>query len=83
MLFIKKGGIIYMICNQIKEKKYMININKITLSGFRNLTKSIFELDDLIALISTNSYGKSNVLSAIKFGIDFINISEKGKDIIQ
>ena len=71
-----------MICNQIKEKKYMININKITLSGLRNLTKSIFELDDLIALISTNSYGKSNVLSAIKFGIDFINISEKGKDIM-
>ena len=60
----------------------MMKINKIMLSGFRNLNKSIFKLDDLIALISTNNYGKSNVLSGIKFGIDFININERGKDIM-
>lgn len=60
----------------------MMKINKIMLSGFRNLNKSIFKLDDLIALISTNNYGKSNVLSGIEFGIDFININEKGKDIM-
>lgn len=71
-----------MIDNLIKEKEYMMKINNIVLSGFRNLKKSIFELDDLIALISTNNYGKSNALSGIKFGIDFISINEKGKDVM-
>ena len=58
----------------------MLKINKIALSGFRNIAKSSFELNDLIALISTNSYGKSNVLSAIKFGIDFISSNQKVKE---
>ena len=60
----------------------MMIINKIILSGFRNLSKSIFKMNDLIALISTNNYGKSNVLSGIEFGIDFINSNEKGKDVM-
>ena len=55
-------------------------INKIKLKGFRNIDTSIFELKDLIALISTNNYGKSNVLEGIKFGIDFIKYNDNGKD---
>lgn len=68
-----------MISKVIKEKEYIMEINKITLSGFRNLNKVVLNLEDLIALISTNNYGKSNVLSGIKFGIDFINANETQK----
>lgn len=59
-----------------------MKINKIVLSGFRNLKRNTFMLEDLIALISTNSYGKSNALTGIRFGIDFINAHEKIKDIM-
>lgn len=55
-------------------------INKIKLKGFRNIDTSIFELKDLIALISTNNYGKSNVLEGIRFGINFIKYNDLGKD---
>ena len=72
----------YMFNNIIKEKGYIMKINKISLKGFRNVDMTILDLDELVALVSTNNYGKSNVLAGIKFGIDFINASEKGKEIM-
>ena len=69
-----------MIEDPIKEREYIMKINSITLSGFRNLKESSFKLEELIALIATNNYGKSNILTGIKFGIDFIKGDEKLKD---
>jgi len=69
-----------MIEDPIKEREYIMKINNITLSGFRNLKESSFKLEELIALIATNNYGKSNILTGIKFGIDFIKGDEKLKD---
>lgn len=66
----------------IDEKEYIMKINKISLGGFRNVSKTILNMEDIIALISTNNYGKSNVLSGIKYGIDFIKASENEKSMM-
>lgn len=52
----------------------MININKIKISGFRNLENVEVETQNITSLLSINSYGKSNYLNAIIFGIDFIRL---------
>lgn len=49
-----------------------MNITKIKIDGFKNLKKIVLTLDDITSLLSINSYGKTNVLTAIVFGFDFI-----------
>lgn len=57
-----------------KGEKFMnIKINSITLGGFKNIDRVDVELDNIISMLSINSYGKSNFLNAIIFGIDFIH----------
>lgn len=56
-----------------------MRIDSITVSGFKNIKKTRLELDGICALISTNNYGKSNVIEAIDFGFDFIHESNKGR----
>lgn len=56
-----------------------MKINRITVSGFKNVKKTRLELDSICALISTNNYGKSNLIEAIDFGFDFIHESRKGR----
>lgn len=56
-----------------------MDINQIVVSGFRNVKKCALKFDELISLVSTNNYGKSNGLSAINFGIEFLNETENGK----
>ena len=63
----------------IRKREYIMNINQITVSGFRNVKKCTLNFDELISLVSTNNYGKSNSLGGIDFGIDFIKASEIGK----
>jgi len=45
----------------------------VTIEGFRNIRKTNLQMQDIMALISCNSYGKSNLIAAIKFGIDLIH----------
>lgn len=54
--------------------KEMININKIKVAGFRNLKNVEIETKNITSLLSVNSYGKSNFLNAIIFGLDFIHL---------
>ena len=42
-----------------------MEINSISLGGFRNIENIKVEIDDIISLLSINSYGKSNFLNAI------------------
>lgn len=56
-----------------------MKIKSITIGGFKNLQKSKIELQSIVAIISQNNYGKSNLLEAIDFGIDFISASEKDR----
>ncbi|MDY3970532.1 MAG: AAA family ATPase [Atopobiaceae bacterium] len=52
----------------------------LTVGGFKNLSQTTIELDGITAFVSPNNYGKSNLLDAIDFGIDFINESPKGRN---
>ena len=49
-----------------------MNIQRVYVDGFKNLSNINLILDDITALISINNYGKSNVIKAIYFGFEFI-----------
>jgi len=49
-----------------------MEILKIKVAGFRNISKCEIDISKITGLLSINSYGKSNLLKAIEFGIDFI-----------
>lgn len=52
--------------------KNMISLNKISVKGLANIDSVVLDLQQITALLAPNNYGKSNVLSAIGFGIGFI-----------
>lgn len=49
-----------------------MNIHSIKIDGYKNLSNIWLELEDITTLMALNNYGKSNVLSGIDFGINFI-----------
>ncbi|MDR2570870.1 MAG: AAA family ATPase [Oscillospiraceae bacterium] len=54
-----------------------MTIKSITISGFKNLSKTKIDIDKIAVLVSPNNYGKSNLIEAINFGVDFITASKK------
>lgn len=56
-----------------------VEINRITLGGFRNISKIDLSFESITALVGLNGYGKSNVMDAIDFGFDFLHYSPQGK----
>ena len=54
-----------------------MQVNKITIGGYKNIERTTLEMQSVIALISPNNYGKSNLLDGIHFGIDFLSASSK------
>ena len=50
-----------------------MRINQITVSGFKNIRRTKLELDGICAVVSPNTYGKSDLIEAIDFGFDFIH----------
>ena len=54
-----------------------MKIKSISVGGFRNIKKTKLYLDNITSIIAVNNYGKTNLLNAIKFGVDFINNSEE------
>lgn len=54
-------------------------IERVTTGGFRNIKKADLVFDGMLALVSPNSYGKSNLIKAIDFGIDFIRNPQETK----
>ncbi|HBW37264.1 MAG TPA: recombinase RecF [Desulfosporosinus sp.] len=61
---------------QGKERRGNMKLCKISIDGFRNIKMSEIICSELVALVSLNSYGKSNLLQAIDFGVDFIRRNE-------
>ncbi len=49
-----------------------MEIKRVAVKGFKNITNVEIAFDDITALVGLNGYGKSNTMSAIDFGIDFI-----------
>ena len=54
-------------------------LKSITVGGFKNLQRSKIELQSIVAIVSANNYGKSNLLEAIDFGVKFISSNEKDR----
>ncbi|MCI8351959.1 MAG: ATP-binding protein [Oscillospiraceae bacterium] len=63
-----------------QEECSKMELLKLRTGGFKNIEDTTLELSDLTALVSLNSYGKSNLLTAIDFGIDFISADPKHKE---
>ena len=60
-----------------------MKIQAVLIDGFKNLSNVKISFDNITALVALNNFGKSNVLSGIDFGIDFIKASiEDKKDMM-
>ena len=58
----------------------LMKINRIKIDGFKNIDDVQIELNNnMLSLLSANSYGKSNFLNGIVFGFDFIHASTENK----
>ncbi len=61
-----------------------MEVKRIEVQGFKNIKKINFDFNVINALVSINNYGKSNILDAIDFGIDFIkNNSSVKSDMME
>lgn len=56
-----------------------MKIKSVSVGGFKNLKRSTMHIDNITAVISPNNYGKSNLLEAIDFGVDFLSSNSKDR----
>ncbi|MCI9234189.1 MAG: ATP-binding protein [Bacilli bacterium] len=55
-----------------KGDDIMVSIDRFSIKGFKNIQAIDLRLEKITSLLALNNYGKSNVIKAIDFGIDFI-----------
>ena len=55
---------------------------RITIGGYRNITRTTIDLEGITALVSPNNYGKTNLLNAIEFASEFINESPRTRSLM-
>ena len=51
----------------------MVEIKRIKVDGYKNVSNVDIELKKITSLLSINSYGKSNLLQAIDFGLLYLS----------
>ena len=54
-----------------------MKITSFSLCGFRNIGQTVINLKSITALVSLNSYGKSNLFSALDFALTFMRASSE------
>lgn len=54
-----------------------MKICSIIVGGFKNISLTKLDLEKICVIISPNNFGKSNLMEAIDFGVDFIHESRK------
>lgn len=54
-----------------------MTIKTITVGNFKNIAPTTLDCSHILALVSPNNYGKSNMLEAIHFGLEFLSASAK------
>lgn len=59
-----------------------MKIQAVVIDGFKNLSNVKIRFDNITALVALNNFGKSNVLSAIDFGIAFIKANGENKRLM-
>lgn len=66
-----------------KEGCVDMKIQAVLIDGFKNLSNVKIQFETITALVALNNFGKSNVLSGIDFGLDYIKASiEEKKDMM-
>lgn len=65
---------------KIKKGCNIMKIQAVSIDGFKNLSSVRISFDNITALVALNNFGKSNVLSAIDFGLTFIKAPIEGKE---
>lgn len=58
----------------------MFWIAEIFLSGFRNVVDTRISTNDIACLVSSNNYGKTNVIDGILFGIKFFKTTQSDRE---
>ena len=67
----------------IKKGCVDMKIQAVFIDGFKNLANVRISFNNITTLVALNDFGKSNVLSGIDFGLDFIKASiEDKKDMM-
>lgn len=61
------------------RKEHNMKLDRITISGYKNISETGITFGGFNALIALNNYGKSNLIEAIDFSNDFIKASNKNK----
>lgn len=61
------------------EVRNMMELTRVRIEGFRNISSISLNFSSITALVSMNSYGKSNVLTGIDFAVDFLNAPKEIK----
>ena len=84
LLFVERCDIIHMKIN-LNDIVYMpevkqMEILRVNLKGIRNIAKAKISFDKITALVGVNGYGKSNIMDAVDFGIDFIKFPSAVKN---
>lgn len=72
----------YMIRQSFRGRKMKTKIKSFYIDGYRNLSNVTLYLNDVTAIIALNNYGKSNLINAIRMGIDFIKGNNEIKNDI-
>ena len=57
-----------------------MKLKSVTVGGFKNLQRTKIEMQGIAAVVSTNNYGKSNLLEAIDFGVKFLSANERDRE---
>lgn len=57
-----------------------MRIKRIAIGNYKNIAQTTLDCSQMVALVSTNNYGKSNLLEGINFGLDFITASAKNRN---
>ena len=58
-----------------------MDILSISIGGFRNISSAKLDFGSITALVGLNGYGKSNIMDAIGFGLDFIKAPSNYKSM--
>ena len=82
--FAGKGDIMKIRVMHLLELQRMksMQIKKIKIGGFRNITEVSISFEAITALVGLNGYGKSNIMDAIDFGFDFLHNPNQIKSVM-
>ena len=57
----------------------IMELKKVFVDGYRNVSETSIEINDITSVLSVNNYGKSNLLLSVVFGLSFLQQHSKIK----